>query len=96
MALSDIYELAERMLGPGAMADPLVRSEAACLVAMMYQLLDRCCYVWLVEDWDLDGERLIEHLTGAWNAYFLPRLRALLQPGGLGERSALLPGYGGD
>ena len=95
LALSDIYELAERMLGSGAMADPLVRSEAACLVTMMYQLLDRCCYVWLVEDWDLDQDRLLEHLTGAWNGYFVPRLRALLQPGGSGKQSALLSGRGG-
>lgn len=95
LALSDIYELAERMLGPGAMADPLVRSEAACLVTLMYQLLDRCCYVWLVEGWDLDGDRLIEHLTGAWNAYFVPRLKALLEPGAPGKQPVLLPGYGG-
>jgi AcrR family transcriptional regulator len=95
LALSDIYELAERMLGPGAMLDPLVRREAACLVTMMYQLLDRCCYVWLVEDWDLDEDRLLEHLTGAWNSYFVPRLRALLQPVGPAP-STLLLGHGGD
>jgi AcrR family transcriptional regulator len=96
LALSDIYELAERMLGPGAMLDPLIRSEAACLVAMMFQLLDRCCYMWLVEDWELDEDRLIEHLTGAWNGYFVPRLRSLIQSGEPGVQSAAaLSGHGG-
>jgi hypothetical protein len=44
----------------------------------MYQLLDRCCYMWLLEGWELDEQQLIGHLLGCWDAYFVPQLRSVL------------------
>jgi AcrR family transcriptional regulator len=76
-ALADVSGLVVRLAGDRTISAS-ARAEAECIVAMMYQLLDRCCYMWLLEGWELDERQLIEHLLGSWDCYFVPQLRRVL------------------